>query len=330
MKLLALAISAFVLGLAAVSPASASHLSCGQVVFVDVVLDSDLLDCKGHGLVVGVSGVDIDLNGHLIDGEGPPPPFTMDQPGEGDFGIYNPAFQDVTIVGGKGGRIQGFDTGILIEGATNNLVERVNVADNRTGIRVHKNSTNVRIIRNTIVDAVVIAIAVQSASDIEISRNVIVEAIFWGVSVFGSSDVTVERNSVNGGHIGISVSDGMRNSVLRNEVSEASRSNLTAGIDVGAGAVATTVDRNTVAGSDGDGISVDLEADLTEVTRNITEKNDDDGIDVNSSSTTLGKNLAVGNGDLGIEAVPGVTDLGANSASGNGDPRQCTNVVCRR
>ena len=45
-------------------PALATHVSCGQRITTDTVLDSDL-DCPaGNGIEIAASGVDLDLTGH--------------------------------------------------------------------------------------------------------------------------------------------------------------------------------------------------------------------------------------------------------------------------
>jgi parallel beta-helix repeat protein len=56
------------LGLAA-GPALAQPLGCGAVVTQSVTLAADLLDCQGDGLVIGASGITVDLNGHTISGQ---------------------------------------------------------------------------------------------------------------------------------------------------------------------------------------------------------------------------------------------------------------------
>ena len=52
------------------SSASAAHVQCGDVITQDTTLDSDLIDCPGHGVVIGASGITLDLAGHTIDGTG--------------------------------------------------------------------------------------------------------------------------------------------------------------------------------------------------------------------------------------------------------------------
>src|SRR5881296_2193287 len=51
-----------------VAPAATSDL-CGTTILADLVLHKDMV-CRGNGLVVGVDGITIDLNGHSIIGPG--------------------------------------------------------------------------------------------------------------------------------------------------------------------------------------------------------------------------------------------------------------------
>ena len=50
--------------------AEASHVQCGDVITQSTKLDSDLLNCPGDGVVIGADDVTLDLNGHVIDGDG--------------------------------------------------------------------------------------------------------------------------------------------------------------------------------------------------------------------------------------------------------------------
>ena len=67
------------------------------------LVQNDLIDCLGHGLIVGAHGITIDLNGHSIDGTGL------------DAGILNNGYDSVTITNGA---IHEFDYGILLNPGT--------------------------------------------------------------------------------------------------------------------------------------------------------------------------------------------------------------------
>ena len=79
-------------------------------------LTSDLIDCPGHGLIVGASDITIDLDGHVIDGTGL------------DAGVLNNGYDSVTVTGGH---IHEFDYGVQLNpGTSQNVV---------TGLRVENN-----------------------------------------------------------------------------------------------------------------------------------------------------------------------------------------------
>ena len=51
-------------------PAFASHVYCGDTITTDTTLDTDLIDCPSNGIVIGADDITLDLNGHVIDGDG--------------------------------------------------------------------------------------------------------------------------------------------------------------------------------------------------------------------------------------------------------------------
>ena len=52
--------------------ALASHVGCGDTITTDTTLDSDLVNCRNNGIVIGADNITLDLNGHTIDGDGEP------------------------------------------------------------------------------------------------------------------------------------------------------------------------------------------------------------------------------------------------------------------
>jgi hypothetical protein len=52
----------------AAGPARAQTVGCGTVITANITLTTDLLDCPGHGLVIGAPGITVDLGGHTISG----------------------------------------------------------------------------------------------------------------------------------------------------------------------------------------------------------------------------------------------------------------------
>lgn len=77
--------------------ALANHVHCGDVITQDTVLDNDLSDCPGNGLVIGADGITLDLNGHTISG-------AFLQPEEWQYsygaGVLNRGHPNVTIENG--------------------------------------------------------------------------------------------------------------------------------------------------------------------------------------------------------------------------------------
>src|SRR3981081_3458550 len=92
--------------------AAAGGLSCGSTVTTSVTLSHDLLNCPVDGLVVGASGITINLNGHRITG--------TSGDGSGDpnrcrCGINDLAgFNRITLAGGT---IERFFDGADFDGA---------------------------------------------------------------------------------------------------------------------------------------------------------------------------------------------------------------------
>src|SRR5688572_15072770 len=67
---------------------------CGQILTNSVVVQNDITDCAGDGLIIGVAGITVDLNGHVIAGTG------TNTGGWTGIGIRNDSFEQVTITNG--------------------------------------------------------------------------------------------------------------------------------------------------------------------------------------------------------------------------------------
>jgi parallel beta-helix repeat protein len=92
------------------SQASASHVGCGDTITADTTLDSDLLDCPNNGIVIGADDITLDLNGHLIDGDG------TEFAGCGkeeicDVGVFNDGHDGVTV---RHGSVREFGSGVFV------------------------------------------------------------------------------------------------------------------------------------------------------------------------------------------------------------------------
>jgi len=104
------------------NPKGTPITSCGQIVTGSAFLAQDL-DCVGVlGIGVGASGITIDLNGHVLTGNGMP----------GHEGVYVLGGSDhVTI---KNGVVRNFEDGVLAYGADTTVSNVVAVANTHHGI----------------------------------------------------------------------------------------------------------------------------------------------------------------------------------------------------
>ena len=84
---------------------------CGQKITQSIIVNNNLADCLGHGLIVGADGITIDLNGKTIDGKSI------------GAAILNNGYDSVTI---RNGRLMEFDHGVMLNNGTkSNIVEGI-------------------------------------------------------------------------------------------------------------------------------------------------------------------------------------------------------------
>jgi hypothetical protein len=354
LALSALAVSA-VLGF--VPQAMATHVSCGDALTQNTVLDSDLVDCPGNGVELA-DGVTLDLAGHTIDGLGT---------GAGVAALREP-FAQGTGVRVVDGTVQEFSYGLRLQGATGTF-ERLVLADNLTagaqcvqgparrfatfaevvargnGVGIEVSTCGVRVEQSAIHDngrdgifvnfgrfdlsestvfdngsnGVVLDVVLQSM----IANNDIYDNVHHGL-FFQFGVVTLSANSfVGNGLNGLHVE--AANSTAEGNVAA---HNIGNGIRLGSGS-SHVARRNRATRNGTDGILVASGAEEFDVTGNRTDRNGGDGIDVDAQNGTIASNRADRNADLGMEAVPGVFDGGGNRAKHNGNPLQCLNVTCK-
>ena len=250
-------------------------------------------------------------------------PFGYTRVGVFMSGSHENAVRNTSVAGGG--------PAILLSGSDRNRIGDNTVSGDvgqhaGDGVQLIDGSDRNLLIRND-VEANGIAFVVRASNRNLVAANTLDTGLATPVlSMTGANRNEIRANTIatDGPGWGIRLS-GNRNLIGENTVAEA----YSGGIEV-AGARnrirANTLDR---IGLQGDGIAVIAGARASLVERNLVAGAADDGIDVDAPGTLIGQNSATGNGDLGIEAVAGVTDLGGNTASGNGNPLQCQNVFCR-
>jgi parallel beta-helix repeat protein len=309
--------------------ALASHVSCGDTITADTMLDSDLPECPNNGIVIGADDITLDLNGHTISGDDEPfEPCPVDQPC--DIGVLNEGHDAVTI---KGGTIGDFGLGVVVVRAKRNHLRQVAAVENAfEGIvifrsarsRVQGSSAS----RNGVGNSRP-GIALNESNHNRITGNTMSGNGDLGLFMAASDHNLIRHNRARRNPEGGMIIEGNRNEIVRNRLVRNGGGILITIVSRGGKAVGNVVSRNEVRNVRQSGIAVDRIPKRTLVKGNHVVSSGRAGIIVGSRSTTITENRAVRNGGLGIRAVEGVIDGGGNRASGNGNPLQCLNIVCR-
>jgi parallel beta-helix repeat protein len=298
------------------APASGAvqpNITCGVVATTDITLHRDLLGCHGDGIVIAAAGVDINLNGHRIEGTNTP----------GSAGIRNLGHDDVVVRSSKPfATIAEFPTGVAISDASGNRVERVHIDHSTFGIRLEQVDHAV-LLGNDVGffeggPPLVSCSPVTAPSGILLlasSGNLLkgnfTQLTGTGIVLVGSDHNRLEANGAAPGF-----SDG-------NDCNGIAMLGSDANVLIGNDAAQ---DRSGFPGG-GNGFVVDAGSDNTVLRSNTAAFDNHDGFVIGSASTVLIDNTATSNDGHGFVTVPGVTAR-RNHASGNGDPVQCVNIIC--
>jgi Periplasmic copper-binding protein (NosD) len=322
--------------------ASASHVSCGDIITADTTLDSDLVDCPNNGIVIGADGVTLDLNGHLIDGDGTP--FAgCPQNVICDGGVVNDGHDGVTV---RDGSVREFGVGVFVGKARHNRLLSLSSSRNEIGVVIVEAARS--LVRNSSANRSVEQGLVLFHSD----HNRILHSSFrhnrnLGVIMrMGSTANLIEGNLFSGkshapqivmedsnanrvsrnrcvrisGCIVVDAS-GNRNVIARNRVARARANGIA--IEDGDGNV---VAHNVVVQPRGAGIRLGLAhpriggADNV-VRRNLVRGGGSDAYVVSKAdnSSLLSRNVAVGAGDDGFDVRSRTAKLAGNRAVRNRD-----------
>jgi len=278
------ALALVLLGTVLTGSVRAAHVSCGQVLTANTVLDSDVGPCASDGVVMGADGITLNLNGHRI--------FGVPSQGEG-VGIRIEGRQGVQV---HGGRATDFDAGVAIIGGSGNVVRQMTVRNNKGSPRTDFGD----------------GIAVSGSTNNVIQNNEVVHnGPYDGIGLFGSS----RRNEIRGNRVrdndiefnpSVNQDDGIRlepgtqnNLIVDNRVTGSGLD----GIAVFFGSSDNVLRGNLSNGNGfhdkahrkGDGIRLFLQADRTLVRANEVFRNAANGIRVDSRSNRILDNLTGGN-----------------------------------
>jgi parallel beta-helix repeat protein len=346
---LAVLVAFAVVGATAVGggPVLASQVSCGERITADTTLQQDLVNCPNHGIVIAADGITLDLNGHLVDGDGTPAADCDQRKEPCDFGVFNDGHDGVTVMHGS---VREFAVGVLFGTASGRA------RDNRVlGVSATRNQfaglgifSQVRgLVRNSSGDGSVDregnGLALGDSHHVRIlnnsfshnahngintgqsSRNLIEGNLFLrngdeGILMEGGERFRVTRNRFvqNGG--GITLGPGSRNVIADNRVSRGRD-----GIRVEKGHDNVVAD-NVVVNTRHVGITLGIHDPFIGGTHNLVRRNlvrDSrvDGFVVVKKDThsLLSGNIAEGAGDDGFDVDSRSAKLTNNRAMGNAD-----------
>ena len=341
-----------VLGLAAAGGISyaqdrpnAGGVSCGETITADTTLDSDLTDCPNNGIVIGADDITLDLNDHVIDGDGTPAAGCGPED-DCDLGLASIGHDGVTVVHGS---VREFAIGVAVAGesgkARHNRVLDISSSKNDffgifffavAGSLVRNSSGNrnvppdgdgmglfgsrhIRILHNSIRRNGGPGIHVADSTHNLIKGNVFARSPDIPVFIEGSDHNRVRRNRLVRNNEGITVG-GSRNVIARNRIFRGRSYGIS--IDKGRG---NLVAHNLVARARGTGILLGLEHPLiggghNTVRRNLVRGSGDDGFLVSEKEghSLLRRNRAR-NGDDGFDVQSRSTKLTRNGARRNTD-----------
>ena len=247
--------------------AQGSHIDCGDTITADTTLDSDLLGCPNNGIVIGADGVTLDLNGHLIDGDGALDPSCDASTEFCDTGVVSEGHSRVTVMDGS---IRQFGGGITLFSVRRNRLKGISTTGNHfIGIQLFDATRSV----------------VRGSSGKGPDEEI-------GLGLFSSRQTRIVHNSFrNTTFDGIVIAGGSRNVVARNRVHGAGHD----GVTVEAEAKHLLLRRNRASRSGDDGFAV--KGSTTTLTENHARRNGDLGIKAVRGVRDGGGNTAHGNGD---------------------------------
>jgi parallel beta-helix repeat protein len=329
---LAVVLAFAVVALASLGGAEAAgpQPKCGETITADTILDSDLVDCPNHGIVIGADDITLDLNGHLIDGDGTTTAGCDPETEYCDIGVLNRGHDGVTV---EDGSVREFLNGVWGERGSHNRLRDLSSFENAwEGIVMFRSARSrverISASRNGLTtDRPGIAL-VQSDNN-RITHSTLSDNGDLALFMADSDENHISHNEARGNPEGGMIIEGDRNEIVANRLIRNGGGVLITIVTKGERAVGNEVRRNEVRDPRASGIAVDRKPKRTVISRNHVVGAGRSGINVGSRSTKFTKNRAVRNDGLGIKAVEGVIDGGGNRAHGNGDKRQCVNVKCR-
>jgi parallel beta-helix repeat protein len=323
--------------------ALAQQVSCGDTIAVDTTLHKDLVDCPNNGIVIGADDVTLNLNGHLIDGDGTPAAGCDPETESCDVGVLSDGHDGVTVMHGS---IRRFDAGAVVGEARHNRLLDISSSRNfsfgivvfdsaRSLVRNSSGSRNpapegdgmglfgshdVRILHSSFRHNAQPGIHVADSTHNLIKGNLISRNPDTGMSFEHADRNQVRRNRFVRDGEAFTLGPGSHNVIARNHIDRGSE-----GIVVAKGH-GNLVARNVVVRTRGAGISLGIKNPFiggahNVVRRNLVRASREDGFVVAKKDRhgLLKRNISVGARDDGFDIEGRGTKLSRNRAARSGD-----------
>jgi parallel beta-helix repeat protein len=202
-------------------------VTCGETVTTSVVLAGDLRCSPGQlGLVIGASGITINLNGH-----------TISQSGDA-FGVYDSGYKGVTV---ENGTIRNFGIGLHLDSADGSHLQNLHMAYNSNlGVEIVR-SSNVIVTGNYAISNTNTGISVSFGAGDQLIGNWVEENGGDGIATpAGDAGYVISQNkALDNGNNGITV---QANSAQVS--SNVANGNKNEGIDTASSQAAVTLNGN--------------------------------------------------------------------------------------
>jgi nitrous oxidase accessory protein NosD len=219
---------------------AAKQPKCGDKITKDTTLHKDLLDCPNNGIVIGADAITLDLNGHVIDGDGKPAAGCNPRKEFCDVGVVNFRHDRVTVMRGSirdfgGGvdfgnarhtRLLGISAsrgvvGIQFFGSSRILVRNSSgnhtTSDEGAGIGVF-DSRHVRILNSSFRHNAHVGIKPVGSTTGVIEGNVVSQTGEEGFLMEGGEGFQITHNRFAGNGAGITLGPGSHNEITKNDV----------------------------------------------------------------------------------------------------------------
>ncbi|GAA4248800.1 right-handed parallel beta-helix repeat-containing protein [Dactylosporangium darangshiense] len=351
----------------AVVPAAIAHANpaCGSTITVSTTLTADLL-CSGDAIIVGASGVTLDLGGFNIIGSGTGSgvrtqmlvnDVTVTNGGVSGFATEVYVYQSkrailssLSVQGGIGVKIQnGNDSKVLSSSVTNASVSVTFSSgvtfDDATLDHAPLSANSSNSLKVTLSDATDGAVNIDQSDNVQLINSTFTRSpIAYGTT---SRNILIQNNTIQGAVTGVRIYvTGLNGRILNNTFTGNGIGVRTTVTDI-ATIAGTNISGNTFTGNDAAGVLFEASTDSSLSTATVSGNTFDGNGFVGGVNDRLGRpvadgahfatfanakvtvknNIALNNASYGIFADPAtVIDGGGNTSTG--DPNGCSGVIC--